>query len=66
NYDDALAQIVGSVININAMTAREHDKLRRAAKQTSKQATWENFMEYYSMAYANALEQAQERSSQKK
>ena len=61
NYDEALEQIVESVLKVNAMTKREQDSLRRAAKATSKQATWEHFIENYKTAYATALAQAQER-----
>ena len=66
NYEEALSQIVESIVKVNAMTGSELDKLRRAAKQTSKQATWEHFMDFYASAYSVALEQAQERSTTKK
>ena len=66
NYDEALAQIVESVLKANAMTPRDHDKLRRAAKLTSKQATWENFMTHYTAAYKTALAKAEERTTKKK
>lgn len=66
NYDEALAQIVAGVEKFSAMTPRETDRLRRAAKLTSKQATWDNFMDYYTAAYAKALELAQERSKNKR
>lgn len=61
NYDDALAQIVESVKAIASMTSKEHDKLRRNAKATSKQATWEHFMEHYTKAYSTAINIAQAR-----
>lgn len=63
NYDEALKQIVAGVVKIKNFTPRENDKLRSAAKLTSKQATWDNFMDYYTAAYANALEQARERTN---
>ena len=63
NYDEALAQIVESVLNVNAMNTREHDKLRREAKLTSKQATWENFMANYMAAYKTALAKVDERTA---
>lgn len=63
NYDDALAQIVDSVIAINGMPTSNLDKLRRAAKATSKLATWEQFMTYYEKAYSIALNNAKERIS---
>lgn len=66
NYDEALAQIVESVLKVNVMNTREHDKLRRAAKQTSKQATWENFMTHYLTAYKTALAKVDERTAKKK
>lgn len=63
NYDDALAQIVDSVIAINGMSTSNLDKLRRAAKATSKLATWEQFITYYEKAYSIALNNAKERIS---
>ncbi len=65
NYDEALAQIVKSVIDINVMTPRELDRLRRMAKSTSKHATWEHFMEYYMTSYKTALGIAEERMASK-
>ena len=61
NYDEALEQIVESVRTIATMTSKEHDKLRRNAKTTSKQATWEHFMEHYTKAYSTAINMAQAR-----
>lgn len=65
NYDEALAQIVDSVMSIYHMTDKEHDKLSRAAKATSKKATWQHFMPYYDKAYEIALTKADERTSKK-
>jgi hypothetical protein len=62
NYDEALSQIVDSVVTVDALKPREHDKLRRAAKATSKRATWDNFMSYYTNAYELALNNAQARN----
>lgn len=61
NYDEALEQIVKAVLAMNAMSQRECDRLRRMAKLTSKQATWEHFMAHYFEAYKIALARAQER-----
>lgn len=61
NYDEALAEIVDSVITIDSMTVKAYDKLRRASRATSKQATWENFMNNYISAYEIALDKAQSR-----
>lgn len=58
NYDEALKQIVDTIIAIDAMSDRNHQKLRRAAKSTSKLATWEHFMPHYLHAYEIALEKA--------
>ena len=58
NYDEALKQIVDTIIAIDAMSDRDHQKLRRAAKSTSKLATWEHFMPHYLHAYEIALEKA--------
>jgi len=65
NYDEALRQIVDSVLEINAMTSRDRDKLRCVAKKTSKLATWEHFIEHYTSAYDTALLQVHERSTNK-
>ena len=62
NYDEALSQIVDSVVNVDALKPRELDKLRRAAKATSKQATWDNFMSYYTKAYELAMKNAKARN----
>ena len=62
NYDEALQQIVDCVVKIDTFKPREHDKLRRAAKATSKRATWDNFMSYYTSAYELALNNAQARN----
>lgn len=62
NYDEALAQIVESVMAIAGMTTKEHDKLRRNAKATSKRATWDNFMASYTCAYQEALSVAKARN----
>ena len=62
NYDEALSQIVDSVVTVDALKPRELDKLRRAAKATSKRATWDNFMSYYTSAYELALNNAQARN----
>ena len=64
NYDEALAAIVDSLYNVASMTSRQHDSLRRAAKLTSKHATWEHFMPSYYAAYATALDKAHERVTQ--
>jgi len=61
NYDESLYQIVESVEIVSAMSSEDLDKLRRAAKQTSKRATWDNFIEKYTAAYDTALDRALER-----
>ena len=58
NYDEALKQIVDAIIAIDAMSDRDHQKLRRAAKNTSKLATWEHFIPHYFHAYEIALEKS--------
>ena len=61
NYDEALAEIVENVVEMSNMTVKQRDKLRSAARATSKQATWEHFMKHYKTAYTTALAQSQER-----
>ena len=63
NYDEALAEIVASVVEVSNMTVKQRDKLRSVARATSKQATWEHFMKYYNVAYDSALKNAKERST---
>ena len=57
-YDEALNQIVESVTTVAHMSIKEHEKLRRSAKATSKRATWDHFMESYTNAYHTALQAA--------
>lgn len=61
NYNEALEEIVDSVVKFTALNNKELDKLRRAAKATSKQASWDNFMPRYFEAYALALDNANNR-----
>ena len=61
NYDEALAEIVDSVIELSDMTVKQRDKLRSAARATSKLATWEHFMKYYINAYSIAVDEAMAR-----
>ncbi|MBP5687973.1 MAG: glycogen/starch synthase [Muribaculaceae bacterium] len=65
NYDEALAEIVESVVDVSGMTVKQRDKLRSAARATSKQATWEHFMKYYTTAYDLAFKNAKDRTAHK-
>ena len=65
NYDEALAEIVDNVVKVSAMTVKQRGKLRSAARATSKLATWDNFMKYYTAAYDSALKNAKDRSAHK-
>ncbi len=63
NYDEALAEIVESVNRVSSMPVKMRDKMRSAAKATSKHATWDNFMKHYSDAYAVALKNVKSRNT---
>lgn len=65
NYDEALAEIVKSVTEMSKMTVKQRDKLRSAARATSKQAIWEHFMKYYTAAYDSALKNVKDRTAHK-
>ena len=65
NYDEALAEIVESVVDVSGMTVKQRDKLRSAARATSKQASWEHFMKYYTTAYDLAFKNAKDRTAHK-
>jgi len=58
NYDEVVAGIAGSLLNLYMMDEDAVKKLRRAAAATSKDASWDAFMPAYYRAYEVALAHA--------
>lgn len=61
NYHETVQTIVSSLINLFMMDSKQMQAVRKGARQTSKLASWENFIKYYDAAYDLALEQASKR-----
>ena len=61
NYHETVQAIVSSLINLFMMDSKQMQAVRKGARQTSKLASWENFIKYYDAAYDLALEQASKR-----
>ena len=58
NYDDVVRQIAENVLKLLSKDSKAIAKIREAASNTSKQAQWTQFMEYYYAAYSEALKNA--------
>ncbi len=61
NYQETVSSIVSSLINLYMMPATAIRGVSKAARATSKTASWTNFMPRYEAAYAQALQAAQQR-----
>lgn len=64
NYNDTVQTVVSGLINLYVMEAKMMQSVRKGARDTSKLASWENFIKYYDEAYNKALDAAQERMNQ--
>lgn len=64
NYNETVQAIVMSLINLYVMNDKQMRAVRRGARATSKEASWENFIGFYDKAYEHALDQAQQRKKQ--
>ena len=64
NYNETVQAIVMSLINLYVMDDKQMRAVRRGARATSKEASWENFIGFYDKAYEHALDQAQQRKKQ--
>ena len=64
NYADTVQTVVSGLINLYVMEPKMMQSVRKGARDTSKLASWENFIKYYDNAYNMALDKAQERNNQ--
>ena len=55
NYGDTVHAVVSSLLNIYLMNDKEYSQAGKAARATSKMASWDNFIKYYDTAYEQAL-----------
>jgi len=55
NYHDTVQAVASSLVRLYQMDKKTASKVSQAAKQTSKAASWENFIKYYDEAYDQAL-----------
>ena len=58
NYSDIVNDIARSLLNVYMSDDRRWQRIRKAARNTARAASWENFMSYYDQAYDRALEHA--------
>ena len=61
NYADTVQTVVSGLINLYMMEPKMMKTVRKGARDTSKVASWENFIQYYDNAYQQALQLAAER-----
>ena len=64
NYDETVQAVSAGLARLYMMGEKEAARLSRAARSTSKAASWDNFIKYYDEAYAQALSKADERRIQ--
>ena len=55
NYGDAVHAVAASLHNLYLMGDRESQRVSRAARTTSKAASWNYFIHHYDVAYEQAL-----------
>lgn len=63
NYGETVQAVVSSLINLYLMGRDEYRQVAKAARATSKAASWENFIASYDEAYDQALKKADQRRS---
>lgn len=61
NYADTVQTVVSGLINLYMMEPKMMKVVRKGARDTSKVASWDNFIQYYDNAYQQALQLAAER-----
>ena len=61
NYDATVQTVVSGLINLYMMEPEMMKAVRKGASDTSKVASWENFIQYYDRAYQQALQLAASR-----
>ena len=61
NYSETVQTVASSLVRLYLMDDKEVNRIRKAARATSKAASWERFIEYYDIAYQQALDRAGDR-----
>ena len=61
NYEDTVHAVASSLMKLYLLDEKEVNKVRKAARATSKMASWDNFIEFYDLAYEQALSRSSER-----
>ena len=56
NYAETVHTVVSGLINLYVMEPKMMQQVRKGCRDTSKAASWENFIKYYDEAYRQALE----------
>jgi ABC-type transporter MlaC component len=64
NYRETVQTVVTSLINLYVMGDKQMRQVRRGARATSREASWDKFIAYYDKAYSQALAQAEQRLKQ--
>ena len=62
NYPETVRAVVSGLINLYVMDDKMMKQVRQGASNTSKAASWENFIVHYDKAYEQALSRAQSRT----
>lgn len=62
NYDETLREIVNHVEDFIGKNKQDIAKIRKAAKTTSQQATWDKFIAYYMDVYEAAVKKRNKRN----
>ena len=61
NYQDTVLAVASSLMNVYLLNHGDALKVSKAARSTSKMASWDRFIKYYDVAYEQALSIADER-----
>jgi len=61
NYAETVSSLESSLIDLYVMPDGDARRVSKAARATSRKATWEEFIDYYEAAYEQALRLAQHR-----
>ena len=62
NYAETVRAVASSLVRLYQMGEKEAAKVSKAARATSKVASWDNFIKHYDDAYSQAICRAQGRS----
>lgn len=55
NYGETVHAVAASLVKLYEMKPKEAEQIGKVAHVTSKVASWDNFIKYYDLAYAQAL-----------